>query len=489
MTQNTRLPTILLLLFPFACMAQAEAAAPFAIRVVDDQTGRGVPLVELETVNHLLFVTDSGGLVAFDEPGLMGREVFFAVRSHGYEFPKDGFGSVGVALRTEPGGQAELKIRRVNVAERLYRVTGQGIYRDTAALGRAAPLREPLLNAQVAGQDSALAAPYRGKLYWLWGDTLRPRYPLGNFQTAGAISGLPGQGGLDPAAGVDLKYFVDSDGFAKKMAPFKEPGMVWLDGVLTVLDPAKRERLVAHYSRMKSLGERTEHGLVMFNDQKEEFEKVVAFDLKDAWRCPVGHPVRVSEDGTERFYFPAPFCTVRVPATLADVRNQASYEAFTPGHEWRKDAAPLTQKAEHLLIAAGKLKPEDAWLQPVDEETGAVVHMHGGSVCWNEFRKKWILIAVQDGGTSSYLGEVWYSEAERVTGPWRRARKIVTHDRYSFYNPVQHPFFDQDGGRLIYFEGTYASTFSGNPLPTPRYDYNQVMYRLDLADPRLRLTQ
>jgi hypothetical protein len=43
------------------------------------------------------------------------------------------------------------------------------------------------------------------------------------------------------------------------------------------------------------------------------------------------------------------------------------------------------------------------------------------------------------------------------------------------------------GGRLIYFEGTYASTFSGNPEQTPRYDYNQIMYRFDLDDPRLTL--
>jgi hypothetical protein len=34
---------------------------------------------------------------------------------------------------------------------------------------------------------------------------------------------------------------------------------------------------------------------------------------------------------------------------------------------------------------------------------------------------------------------------------------------------------------LIYFEGTYANTFSGNSTPTPLYDYNQIMYRLDLA--------
>ncbi len=32
----------------------------------------------------------------------------------------------------------------------------------------------------------------------------------------------------------------------------------------------------------------------------------------------------------------------------------------------------------------------------------------------------------------------------------------------------------------------YVNTFSGNPHPTPYYEYNQIMYRLDLADPRLR---
>jgi hypothetical protein len=30
-------------------------------------------------------------------------------------------------------------------------------------------------------------------------------------------------------------------------------------------------------------------------------------------------------------------------------------------------------------------------------------------------------------------------------------------------------------------------TFSGNENPTPRYDYNQILYKIDLADPRLKL--
>jgi len=40
---------------------------------------------------------------------------------------------------------------------------------------------------------------------------------------------------------------------------------------------------------------------------------------------------------------------------------------------------------------------------------------------------------------------------------------------------------------VIFFEGTYTHSFSGNPEQTPRYDYNQVLYKLDLDDPRLAL--
>ncbi|MHC4559345.1 MAG: hypothetical protein ACYTFW_22820, partial [Planctomycetota bacterium] len=43
----------------------------FKIQVEDRQTGRGVPLVELRTVNNIRYFTDSNGIVAFFEPGLM----------------------------------------------------------------------------------------------------------------------------------------------------------------------------------------------------------------------------------------------------------------------------------------------------------------------------------------------------------------------------------------------------------------------------------
>jgi hypothetical protein len=107
-------------------------------------------------------------------------------------------------------------------------------------------------------------------------------------------------------------------------------------------------------------------------------------------------------------------------------------------------------------------------------------------VRWNGHRKRWVLVAAQIYGKPSLLGEVWYAEAERPTGPFAKAVRVVTHDRQTFYNVCHHPFLDRDGGRLIYFEGTYTHAFSGNPEKTPRYNHNQVLYRLDLDADALR---
>ena len=45
-----------------------------------------------------------------------------------------------------------------------------------------------------------------------------------------------------------------------------------------------------------------------------------------------------------------------------------------------------------------------------------------------------------------------------------RAR-LRTHRQAHPY--LQHPFLDREGGRVIYLEGSYVNTFSGNPHPTP----------------------
>ena len=169
------LVTVPLILLTLAADPVPQQGEYFKISVVDEQTGRGVPLVELRTVNSIRLWTDSNGVAAFFEPGLMGQTVFFHVSSHGYEFPKDGFGYRGQALKVTEGGSATLKIKRINVAERLYRVTGGGIYADSLLVGDKVPLKQPALNGQVFGSDSVVNALYRGRVYWFWGDTNRPR--------------------------------------------------------------------------------------------------------------------------------------------------------------------------------------------------------------------------------------------------------------------------------------------------------------------------
>ena len=101
---------------------------------MDSATGRGVPLVELRTTSDLRFITDSAGWVAFYEPGLMDTKVWFGIKSHGYDYPRDGFGYQGVVLTPKAGTTATVKLPRKNLAERLYRVTGEGIYRDSLLL-------------------------------------------------------------------------------------------------------------------------------------------------------------------------------------------------------------------------------------------------------------------------------------------------------------------------------------------------------------------
>lgn len=480
----------------------------FTFRVIDQKTGRGVPLVELKTNNKISYYTDNNGIIAFYEPDLMNQEVYFHIKSHGYEYPADGFGYRGIALKVKPGDSALIKIRRINVAERLYRITGEGQYHHSLLVGYPVPVKQPLLKGKVMGQDTFVETLFKGKIYWLWGDTDSPFYPLGNFATSGATSLLPWKGGIDPEVGVELNYFVNDKGFSKKMCPLEGPGLVWMHWLTTLKDKSGNDRLIGSYTRVKNLEEAYEQGLVIFNETTELFEPFVRFKLNSPL-FPDGHSFRAMVDGQEYLYFS--FSTqysLRVIADLEHVTDLSAYEGYTcltagsrydtthlkidrePDgrliYGWKTNTEPLNAKKEQFLQKKGELKAGETWFNLHDIQTGNPIISHSGSVFWNEFRKKWVMILQQVWGTS-HLGEVWYVEGDTPTGPWIYARKIVTHDNYTFYNVGQHPLFDQQNGRLIYFEGTYTNSFSGNPKQTPRYDYNQIMYRLDLSNSLLYL--
>jgi len=169
-------------------------------------------------------------------------------------------------------------------------------------------------------------------------------------------------------------------------------------------------------------------------------------------------------------------------------------------YSWKRKTPVLDQRQQRELVDAGKMRAEEGLIQLVDVESlkggekgvglrPRPVMAHGGSVYWNAYRKRWVCVFVEIGGTTSMLGEMWYAEAPTPLGPWVECRKVATHDHQTFYNPLQHPYFARENGRIIYFEGTFCNTFSGNPYQTPRYDYNQMMYRLDLSDARLHLDE
>jgi hypothetical protein len=482
---------------------------PFRIQVVEAGTGRGVPLVELKTVNQIRYYTDSNGIVAFDEPGLFNRKVYFSIRSHGYEADKDGFGYRGAAFLITEGGSAQVVIHRLNIARRLYRVTGGGIYRDSVLTGDKVPIREPLLAGQVFGQDSVVNAVFQGKIYWFWGDTNRPDYPMGNFHVPGAVSLLPGRGGLEPETGVDLSYLVDEHGFARPTAPMPGEGPTWISGLTVLEDGGPRQRMFAFYAKIRKRLEVYERGLAEFNPETGRFDKVTQFPdpAKYVGEHPDGHSFLHQDNGVNYVYYGNPYPLLRIPADPARLKDPAACEAYTcleqgtrfsqqefdRGPEgalrygWKTNTQLVRQDQQTKLIASRRIVADESLLNLRDIDSGKTVQAHGGSVYWNSFRNRWVMITVEAYGSTSLLGEIWYAEADTPLGPWVYARKVATHDKYSFYNPKHHPMFDKELGRIIFFEGTYTTTFSGNPDPTPRYDYNQVMYQLDLSDPRLAL--
>ena len=469
--------------------AEGDHPAPvkepwFGIHVVDEHTGRGVPLIELRTVNDIRFVTDNAGWIAFLEPGLMNREVWFTISGPGYGKEKDGFGNAGARATPVAGGTTTIKLHRTNIAERVGRSTGQGMYRDSELLGLPVPV--PNLSAGVMGQDSARVSPYHDRLFWLWGDTNVPQYPLGTFHTTAATTPLD----IDPRQGIKYEYLMDpaDPGKARQMFPRNKPGAIWLHGLFTVTDEAGKEVLLAQWSRHQELSKVDEQGIARFNDERGVFESAVDIDVKETWRLPIGNAVKLTFAEGSFVYFAEPFCHTRVKATLKDALNPASYEALrydtvATKWLWQRDLAPTTQEDEAVMLRKGLMPRKDARYVFADVGTGKHVRLHAGGIQPIE-GGKFILIGEQIGnkGDPSAFGEVWFAEARSIGGPWDKAVKVATHPGYSFYNPVLHTSLA--GG--IYFEGTYSVTFSGNPFPQMRYDYNQLLYRLDLGDERLK---
>ena len=435
----------------------AEQGVPCRIEVVEKASRWPVPLVELRTTHQARFITDNAGVVAFDLPELMDRETWFTVIADGYEAAADGFGNRGVRWTPEPGKTLTVEVNRTSIAKRLGRITGAGLFAESQKLGRETDWPE----SGVLGCDSVQNAVHRGRLFWAWGDTTLARYPLGIFHMTSATTSVRPLESFEPPLRLKLDYFVDEAGRPRGVAEMPGSGPTWLSGYVSLPDKNGESRLVAAYVKIKPPLEAYESGLCVWNDEAEKFEH-----LRTVWRksetapqhrpMPQGHPAIIDgDDGKKWVLFGDPLPKLRCPATFEAWQDPASWQTLTP---------------QESLTSA---------------DDGSAVKPHSGSIAWNEYRKRWVTIFMQAFGKPSAFGEIWYAESESPYGPWGRAVKVLSHRNYTFYNPRIHPELTPDGSPILLFEGTYTQTFADRPEPTPRYDYNQILYRLDLDDPEL----
>jgi hypothetical protein len=219
------------------------------------------------------------------------------------------------------------------------------------------------------------------------------------------------------------------------MLPLPGPGLVWIEGMIPIKDFQGQERLVATYTRQQGLQFPDECGLALFDDELGIFKPWVTMPCTRAHTS--SHPFL--HDGYWYFY--------------PSLRVTNDWQAVQDRTQWQRREIQLPPNAKRPSC-----------------------------VVWNDYRQRWLLL-LED------TGAVYYAEATQPEGPYGTAVQIIQHDHYNFYNVATHPFFNQEGGRVIYLEGTYTAAFSDARQKTPRYDYNQMMYRLRLDDPRLRAAQ
>jgi hypothetical protein len=261
---------------------------------------------------------------------------------------------------------------------------------------------------------------------------------------------------FEPPLRLKLNYIVDEKDHPRGVAKMPGSGPTWINGFVSLPDTDGTPHLVCTYNKIKGHLEAYEWSQAVWNEKTESFDKLRTIWTKSADQpkqplIPEGHPVFwKDEQGMEWLLFGNPLPTIRMPALFEAWQDPATWEKLTP--------------QESLAAADGK----------------SLVKPHTGSIAWNAWRKRWVTVFMENLGKPSPFGELWYAEAHRPTGPWGPAVKVLSHKNYTFYNPRLHPEMTPIDSPVLLFEGTFTREFSNNKESVPRYDYNQILYRLDL---------
>jgi hypothetical protein len=281
----------------------------------------------------------------------------------------------------------------------------------------------------------------------------------------GATTVLQPLRSFEPPLRLSFDHFRNPKGELRAVAEMPGSGPTWLSGFRSLRDRTGAERLVATYVKITPPLEAYEAGLCVWSEATARFEQhqVLWRKSDEHPKAPPlldGHAVSWRDGAGEEW--------VLFGDPLPRLRCRASFEAWQDPAQWER------------------LEPQKSI--PADD-SDRMVKPHSGSIAWNDSRERWVTVFMESFGEPSTFGEVWYAEADQPTGPWGPAVKVLTHDNYTFYNPRLHLEFTPEDSRILLFEGTYTAQFTRDASPTARYDYNQMLYRLDLDDPALAPAQ
>jgi hypothetical protein len=268
--------------------------------------------------------------------------------------------------------------------------------------------------------------------------------------------------------------------------------------------------LFALYAKVQGLGPPLWWGALVWNTTESRFDELsrwntsVAPFLQDG---VLGAQATVGVDGY--IYFTSAYPQYRVPAhpasfaalpttyegwsclengtTVADNRVERG-SSGKPVWQWRlATEAPSEDDEKHKL----NLWPAGRWLSL----NNGTVQLQRGSTHWNDALGRFVLVGSADPGT------VWVAAADKgapIEGPYRTAVLVAAHNSTgstlspqgsitsratNLYNPTQHPFLTDplSSPTTIFFSGTYCTSFAPQEHKTPLYDYNSLMYRVDLG--------
>lgn len=463
----------------------------FTLLVLDRKTNRALPGAQVITP-HRTYVTDSSGAAAIYETGVMNSHITVTLAADGYVT------ATGVPIDPTPGltRQATIDPDASQIAIRLYRINGPGIFRDRVLLGQSSSQG---LNADMMSQDGPMTTIYQGRVYWTFGDTNHESAGHSNYRGSAAASSVPD----DPERWFPLTYVHQIDGREASIAPASEfdneGALAWPGGLASVPDAGGTERL---YSTFRIMNPRTGFdtlalGLGRYNDTTHIFERKLWFDLARPTQ-PGAHAFKVTS-GTQSFLYYENL--TRIAATEDGLLHPENYETFTPlrpdgtaehddtgriRYRWRAQTAELSgdnvtgSGASNRERLYGELR--DARLEPGAPHR---VPIKASARDYNSFRKRYVEVITEDQPAFVPLDATWYTEADTPMGPWVYARRITGAGSRSIYNPTIAPLRKNDGAQL-FFAAVYAAPYIPTP-PLPYYNYSVVMHMLDVSDLRTAL--